>query len=40
MYTRLDLRRTRVLCLQADTSRKYLISKLAMVRSLKAGNTD
>lgn len=35
MYTRLELRRTRVLCLQADTRRKYLISKLAMVRSLK-----
>ncbi len=35
MYKRLDVRRTRVLCLQADTERKYLIPKLAMVRSLR-----
>ena len=32
MYKRLDLRRTRVLCQHADSSRKYLISKMALVR--------
>lgn len=35
MYKKLNLRRTRVLCQQADTSRKYLISKMALVRILK-----
>ncbi len=35
MYTKLTTRRTRVLCLQEDTSRKYLISKMAMVRKLR-----
>ncbi len=35
MYKKLNLRRTRVLCQQADTSRKYLISKMALVRFLK-----
>lgn len=34
MYTKIQLRRTRVLCQQAKTSRKYLISKMALVRSL------
>ena len=33
MYKKLSLRRTRVLCQQADSSRKYLISKMALVRS-------
>lgn len=37
MYKKLNLRRTRVLCQQADTSRKYLISKMALVRILKKG---
>ncbi|MCK5104872.1 MAG: SprT-like domain-containing protein [Cyclobacteriaceae bacterium] len=37
MYKKLSLRRTRVLCQQADTSRKYLISKMALVRILKKG---
>lgn len=35
MYKKVSLRRTRVLCQQADTSRKYLISKMALVRNLK-----
>lgn len=35
MYKKLHLRRTRVLCQQADTSRKYLISKMALVRILE-----
>lgn len=34
-YKKLSLRRTRVLCQQAENSRKYLISKMALVRSLK-----
>jgi len=34
MYKKLNLRRTRVLCQQADSSRKYLISKMALVRCL------
>ena len=34
MYKWLRLRRTRVLCQQADSSRKYLISKMALVRVL------
>lgn len=34
MYQKIHLRRTRVLCQQAGTSRKYLISKMAMVRHL------
>ncbi len=34
VYTKLNLRRTRVLCRQEDTSRKYLISKMAMVKVL------
>ena len=32
MYTKLNLRRTRVLCVQEDSSRKYLISKMALVK--------
>ena len=35
MYKKISLRRTRVLCQQADSSRKYLISKMALVRNLK-----
>lgn len=38
MYKWLSLRRTRVLCQQADSSRKYLISKIAMVRALSQNN--
>ncbi len=34
VYTKLNLRRTRVLCQQEDTSRKYLISKMALVKVL------
>jgi len=34
MYKKLNLRRTRVLCQQADSSKKYLISKMALVRAL------
>lgn len=34
MFTKLSLRRTRVLCQEADSPKKYLISKLALVRSL------
>lgn len=35
MYMRLDLRRTRVLCQHADSSRKYLISKMALVKAIQ-----
>lgn len=35
MYQKIQLRRTRVLCQQSGTSRKYLISKMALVRCLK-----
>lgn len=35
MYQKIHLRRTRVLCQQAGSSRKYLISKMAMVRRLR-----
>jgi len=35
MFTKMKPKRTRVLCQQAGTSRKYLISKLAMVRNLR-----
>lgn len=38
MYTKLNLRRTRVLCVQEDSSRKYLISKMALVRVLRKEN--
>jgi hypothetical protein len=34
MYQKIHLRRSRVLCPQAGTARKYLISKMAMVRHL------
>jgi hypothetical protein len=34
MYQKIHIRRTRVLCQQAGTSRKYLISKMALVRHL------
>ncbi len=36
MYKKIQLRRTRVICQQAGTSRKYLISKMALVRNLKS----
>lgn len=32
-YRKLQLRRTRVVCLEVKTSRKYLISKLALVKA-------
>ncbi len=35
MYTKLSVRRTRALCLQEGTMRKYLIPKMAMVRKLR-----
>lgn len=35
MYRKLNLRRTRVLCQLSDSQRKYLISKMALVRVLK-----
>ena len=37
MYKKLQLRRTRVLCKLSDSHRKYLISKMALVRVLKEG---
>lgn len=35
-YKKIQLRRTRVICQQAGTSRKYLISKMALVRNLNS----
>jgi SprT protein len=35
MYKKIHLRRTRVLCQQSGTSRKFLISKMALVRCLR-----
>ena len=40
MYKKLNLRRTCVLCMESDTSRKYLISKMALVRTLRANQED
>jgi SprT protein len=37
MYKKLQLRRTRVLCQLSDSRRKYLISKMALVRVLREG---
>ena len=36
MYKRLNLRRTRVLCQHAHSSRKYLISKMALVKAFNS----
>lgn len=35
MYKKIHLRRTRVLCQQSGTTRKFLISKMALVRCLR-----
>lgn len=42
MYQKIQLRRTRVLCQQSGTSRKFLISKMALVRCLrtKSGGSE
>ncbi len=37
LYKKLSLRRTRVLCRHSVSSRKYLISKMALVKDLKKG---
>ncbi len=36
MFEKIELKRTRVLCQQAGTSRRYLISKMALVRCLRS----
>ena len=38
MYKRLDLRRTRILCQESGSRKRYLISKMALVRDLKSKN--
>ncbi len=40
MFERLQLRRTRVLCREMESSRKFLIPQTALVRLLKESNTD
>jgi len=40
MYTKLNARRTRILCQQSSTKKKYLISKAALVRNLRKGEMD
>ena len=36
MYTYLHIRRTRVMCQESESNRKYLISKMAMIRYLES----
>ena len=38
IYTKINLRRTRVLCQEAGSSKRYLISKIALVRNVKSKN--
>ena len=37
MYKKMNIRRTRVLCQESESSKRYLISKMALVKNLKKG---